>query len=108
MIVPAEPDFSISVRFENSAAALVAVTGELDLSTAPKLARALEDLPSEATDIRVSLRDVWFADVDALSRLARTRHRLRLQGRRMVVTDAGDTVRGLMRAAGVLEELTGT
>jgi anti-anti-sigma factor len=100
-----EPDFSIHVELEG-AVADVAVSGELDLATAPKLARALEDLPLTASDVRLSLAAVWFADASAISRLARSHHRLTQQGRTVTVTHASDGVLHVMNATGLIDEFT--
>ena len=46
--------------------ATVRVTGELDLSTAPELARALADCRSTATHVTLDLRDLDFIDCAGL------------------------------------------
>lgn len=103
--VAPEPDFSIHVELEG-AVADVAVSGELDLATAPKLARALEGLPPAASDVRLSLASVWFADASAIGRLARSHHRLMQQGRTMTVTHASHDVLHVMNATGLIDEFT--
>lgn len=100
-----EPDFSISVDLDG-ATADVAVSGELDLATAPKLARALEDLPATTSDVRLSLAEVWFADASAIGRLARSHHRLVQQGRTVTVTQASEGVMHVMNVTGLIDEFT--
>lgn len=103
MSIAFEPEFTVSVTLDGPTATVV-VAGELDLATTPKLARGLEALPLKATDIRLSLRGVWFADMIAIGRLARSQHRLAQQRRRMVITDASDEVLRVIRLSGLIDE----
>lgn len=98
-----DPEFTVSVALDAPTATVV-VSGELDLATAPKLARGLEALPLEATDIRLSLSGVWFADINAIGRLARGQHRLAQQRRTMVITDVSDEVLRVIRLSGLVDE----
>lgn len=105
MIALFEPEFGISISYTPSTAT-VAVTGELDLATAPKLARALEQLPEEVVEIDLRLGTVWFADATAIARLLRSQRRLLVQGRTVIVGDVSDDVLHTMRVTGLLPEFT--
>jgi anti-anti-sigma factor len=48
---------------------VVAVRGEVDMATAPRLRAALERAAAEASEVRVDLREVQFMDSTGLSAL---------------------------------------
>jgi anti-sigma B factor antagonist len=100
-----QPNFDVSTTFETPVA-VVTVSGELDLATAPRLARALEGLPSAVLEVHLDLRAVWFADATAISRLLRAQRRLELTGRSVVVTRASLDVRHVMHMTGLESEFT--
>lgn len=85
MTAPLPPAFSINVRHTRTRA-LVAVAGELDIATATKLDRALQNVARTASEIDVCLQDVTFVDAYALTRLLQAHHRIRAAGQRIALT----------------------
>ena len=69
--------------------AVVRVEGELDMATAPTLARALERVGTASREVVIELNRVSFLDVVALGELLRAQRRLEANGRRLAL--AGDS-----------------
>ncbi len=90
----AEPQFGISVS-RATPTVTVEVRGELDLATTPKLARALEELRRRVRDVRLSLREVWFADERAVVRLLRSQYRLARKATLTIVDVSDDVLQGM-------------
>jgi anti-sigma B factor antagonist len=61
--VPRDPFFSLVVRDRDDGSVVVSVAGELDVATAPELARALAGIEG---DVTVDLRRATFADPSGL------------------------------------------
>ncbi|MER8007441.1 MULTISPECIES: STAS domain-containing protein [unclassified Streptomyces] len=71
---------------------VVALRGEIDLSTVPSLSARLDELTAgPRPDLVVDLRDVSFIDCSGLGMLCRTRNRVVAhEGRLRLVTDSPD------------------
>ena len=67
--MPAAPPFAIDVTEESPECHRVAVSGELDMATAPEVRAQLRRSAREAREIVLDLRDVSFIDSSALSML---------------------------------------
>jgi anti-sigma B factor antagonist len=67
---------------------ILAVRGELDLATAPELARALDAAWAAGGDVRVDLNATTFAESTVLRILLRCADRARAAGRRLEVVCA--------------------
>ena len=76
------------------------LVGELDVSTAPELARHVDAIIAAQGDVRVDCSQLTFADSSGLDRLIRLAKALREQGRVLVLTDV---VPGVRRAIEVLQ-----
>ncbi|MFC3349260.1 STAS domain-containing protein [Streptomyces echinoruber] len=81
---------------------LVAVSGEIDLFTAPLLAIRLDDLTAVSRpDLVVDLRPVSFVDCSGLGVLCRARVRARARGGRMRLVSTSACFLRLLRATGL-------
>jgi anti-anti-sigma factor len=80
---------------------VVAVTGEVDLATAPLLADAL--LRYTECDVVVDLSAVEFLDASGLTTLVRTHKRLRQTGHALRTTGERDAVLTVMRITGLMD-----
>ena len=74
--------------------------GELDVSTAPELARHVDEIVGAHGDVRVDCSQLTFADSSGLDTLIRLAKALREQGRALLLTDVAPAVR---RAIEVLQ-----
>lgn len=74
----------------HGASAVVTLRGELDVSTADDLQRALSRVEADCSEVTVDMRGVGFVDSTALGTLVGTTRRLRQLGGdlRLVVDDA--------------------
>jgi anti-sigma B factor antagonist len=80
---------------------ILAVRGELDLATAPELARALDEAWAAGGDVRLDLHATTFAESTVLRVLLRGADRARTAGRRLeVVCDRGGAVARLFALTG--------
>jgi anti-sigma B factor antagonist len=86
-MLPFVPDFRVEV-VAGKRETLVKVSGELDIATAGKLGRALEELGADGRRIVVSLAEVWFIDAIAARRLLRARSVVEAAGGTLTLTDA--------------------
>ena len=95
------PAFTSQVEWRNDIA-LVALSGELDMATAPLLEGCLAPVEADGpASIMVDLRDLMFIDSTGLGVLLRARGRAEANGHRLLVVGASPTARRLF-------ELTGT
>src|ERR1700710_1344493 len=84
---------------------VLAVSGELDLATAPTLQGALDDaVDSGAAEIWIDLSDVRFMDSTALRVLLAIRRRLRLSSTPLAVICPDGPVRRVFEIAGLERE----
>lgn len=74
--------------------------GELDVSTAPELARRVDEIVGAQGDVRVDCSQLTFADSSGLDTLIQLAKALREQERALVLTDVVPAVR---RAIEVLQ-----
>lgn len=96
------PEFQLSLRFGE--AAVVAITGELDLSTVPDLAAVLEALVSRGHRIiSVDCRDLQFIDASGLRALIAVRVRLAGAEGEVRVHGLSDFAYRLFEIAGLVE-----
>jgi anti-anti-sigma factor len=84
---------------------VVAVAGEIDLATAPLLARALHWYTE--SDVIVDLRAVRLLDASGLTVLIRAQKRLRRTGHTLRTTGESGGVLAAMRVAGLVDTFHG-
>ena len=86
--------------------ALFAVSGELDISTAPELEQALEQISLDQCKlVVVDLRDLEFMDSTGLSTLVRAHQRLSERGCELTLVKGPPQVQRLLDLTGVAERL---
>jgi anti-sigma B factor antagonist len=86
---------------QHNARTVVAVAGEVDLSTAPQLEECLRDLAH--TDVTVDLSEVGFLDSSGIAALVRSSKVLRDRGHKLTTSGEIDTVRRVLEIVGVFE-----
>lgn len=85
---------------------VLAVTGEVDLATAPELASAVDTaLASGAQELWLDLSGAAFMDSSGLHLLLDAHHRMRGLRRRLTIVCPGGAVRRLFEIAGVADVL---
>lgn len=101
---PADGELVVSVEHASGEPkALVRVEGEVDVSTAGQLSRALDQvIAAGATDVRVDLAGVPFLDSTGITALLTARAQLEGQGT-IVVDTASRAVRRTFEIAGLAE-----
>lgn len=102
-------DLSISVS-QRPDSAVVAVAGDVDLSTSPALAHAVATAVDAAGDLMVvvDLSGVRFCDSTGISALVQGRRLAQQHGVRYRVTGATGLVLDVLEITGVWEDLSGT
>jgi anti-sigma B factor antagonist len=99
-------DFGVDTQTSGRTVTL-ALSGELDLVSAPILDEALDrTYESGAELIIVDLRGLEFMDSTGLHRLVAAQHHLAERGRRLAVVRGGDQVHRLFELTGIGELLT--
>ena len=73
-------DFEVSIDEHAAAYSVIAVRGEVDLHTAPKLQSAIERAAQTNGTVIVDMNGVAFMDSSALSALVRSKDSLQEQG----------------------------
>lgn len=97
--------FSVKVR-RDGAAAVVVVSGELDLASGPELEGQLDQLAGPDTKlVVVDLRQLDFMDSTGLSIIVRAHQRLAGQGCEMGLVRGSQQVQRLLDLTGVAERL---
>jgi anti-sigma B factor antagonist len=98
---------SFNVQLQPQAdAALVAVSGELDIATAPELEQALHQIsPDQCKLVIVDLRELEFMDSTGLSTLVRAHQRLSEQGCELTLVKGPPQVQRLLDLTGVADRL---
>ena len=87
-------------------AALLAVSGELDIATAPELEQALDQISPEQTKlVVVDLRELEFMDSTGLSTLVRAHPRLSEHDCELTLVKGPPQVQRLLDLTGVAERL---
>jgi anti-sigma B factor antagonist len=88
-------------RFSAGSAVRVAVRGELDILTVPRLDRALRRAQSHADSIILDLRELDFVDSSGAHLLVASDRRIREAGGRLVVVRGPDEVDWFFRLVGL-------
>lgn len=101
-----DPVLHVEVRWQGDRVT-VAVTGEVDLATAPRLSAALDEVTADPPrSVEVDLSETSFFACAGLSALMRAHHRLAESGGRLVVHGAIGVVRRVFTASGLHGLLT--
>ena len=99
------PSFDCSLASSGLDAAWIRVSGELDISTTPRLARTLRASPREARLVVLDLRELSFTDSSGLHVIAAAGRDARQAGRRLVVLRAPPDVHRMFTLTGISEDL---
>jgi anti-sigma B factor antagonist len=87
-------------------ATLLAISGELDIATAPELEQALDQIQPEQTKlVVVDLRELQFMDSTGLSTLVRAHQRLSEHDCELTLVKGPPQVQRLLDLTGVAERL---
>src|SRR5260370_28505932 len=81
----------------------VAVRGELDCATAPRLRAALDGLDAVGTIVRIDLSATDFMDCAGVGVLVASHRRLSLLGGELVLVSPSDPVRRVLELTGLLD-----
>jgi anti-anti-sigma factor len=99
-------NFQIETRRDGTAA-VIAVTGELDLASSPALREELERASDNGAELVIlDLRGLVFMDSTGLSVVVRAHQRAAESGRRFAVVRGGKQVQRLLMLTGVGDRLT--
>ena len=99
-------NFQIATRRDGSAA-IIAVTGELDLASSPALREELERALQDGAELVIlDLRELMFMDSTGLSVVVKAHQRGLEAGYRFAVVRGGKQVQRLLTLTGVGERLT--
>ena len=94
-------NFEVTTR-DNGGAVIVAVEGELDIATAPRLEAALIDVERNGTrEIVLDLANVQFMDSSGLRSLLSARRRAESAGRALRLVNVPPDVRRVFDVTGV-------
>lgn len=105
LVISVQNQFQVEVR-RNGAAAVVAVSGELDLASGPELEAELDQLSGPDIQLVViDLRKLDFMDSTGLSILVRAHQRLAGEGTEMGLVKGSQQVQRLLDLTGVAERL---
>lgn len=97
--------FHVEVRNENHAA-VIAVSGELDLASAPTLEHELQQAESSDAEVLIlDLRQLEFIDSTGLGLLVKAHRRSEESGRRFAVVRGSSQVQRLLELAGLEQRL---
>ncbi len=100
-----ESSFHVDVRTDGRTT-VIAISGELDLATAPSLEQGLQDAEnSGATLVILDLRRLAFIDSTGLAILVRAHRRAEESGRRFAVAKGSSQVQRLLELAGLEQRL---
>jgi anti-sigma B factor antagonist len=97
--------FEAAVERPGDGRAVVRVSGELDLLTAPELEAALEPLRAERADIELDLSELDFIDSTGVHLVLQTYQASRRGGWELVLSGAGAEVRRAFELVGLLDRL---
>jgi anti-sigma B factor antagonist len=101
-----QSDFRVDVRTEGRAA-IIAVSGELDLASAPALESELEQAGRSDSELLVlDLRELEFMDSTGLSVIVNAHQRLSDDGRSLALIRGPQQVQRLLDLTGVAERVT--
>jgi anti-sigma B factor antagonist len=97
--------FEVAVERPGDGMAVVKVSGELDLLTAPDLAAALAPLEADNADIELDLSGLEFIDSTGVHLVLQTFQKSSRDGWELALTGAGDEVRRAFELVGLLDRL---
>ena len=97
-----DPDLRIAVR-RAEGGTRIELAGELDVATAPELARRADEVMTVGGDVWLDCSELTFADSTGLATLTRLAAALRAQERRLVLIDVRPVVRQAMDVLQVTE-----
>ena len=97
-----EQGLHIEVDRSNAGPRRVRVRGELDIATAPLLARELDRAADGRSQVEVDLRDLAFCDVVGLTAIEQAQHRLASRHCRLTLDGTGP-VRLLLGVPGLFD-----
>lgn len=98
--------FGVDVRMENGAP-LLAVSGELDLASTPRLEEELQRVRESAPAlIIIDLRQLEFMDSTGLSVLIRAHQQAAQNGYKLGIVNGSRQIRRLLTLTGVADRLT--
>ena len=100
-----QSDFRVEVRTEGRAA-IITVSGELDLATSPSLEAELERVwASDTEQLVLDLRGLEFMDSTGLSIIVKAHQRLTERGRTLNLVRGPQQVQRLLDLTGVAERI---
>jgi anti-sigma B factor antagonist len=100
-----QSDFRVEVRTEGRAAVVV-VSGELDLATSPELEEQLRRVWDTSNEqLVIDLRELEFMDSTGLSIIVKAHQRLTDEGRQLTLVRGSQQVQRLLDLTGVSERL---
>ncbi len=100
-----QSDFRVEVRTDGRTA-IIAVSGELDLASAPALESELEQAGRSESELLVlDLRELEFMDSTGLSVIVKAHQRLSDEGRSLCLIRGPQQVQRLLDLTGVAERL---
>lgn len=95
-------EFDVKTEPQDDGVHVLAVSGELDAATAPRLSEALEAIiDSEAESVLVDLSECSFIDSTGLGVVVTARTRLLDEGRRFELCCAGAQARRILEITGL-------
>ncbi|MBV9803999.1 MAG: STAS domain-containing protein [Solirubrobacterales bacterium] len=98
--------FRLEVRNQGRAA-VIAVSGELDLASSPALQEELDRVAASDSELLIiDLRELDFMDSTGLSVLVRAHQRIEELGRRLAMVRGPQQVQRLLRLTGVADRIT--
>jgi anti-anti-sigma factor len=100
-----QSEFRVEVKRQGRAA-VIAVTGELDLATGPQLEAELHDISASDTElVVVDLRNLEFMDSTGLSIIVRAHQRLTGEGCELGLVRGSPQVQRLLDLTGVADRI---
>ena len=91
---------------EDNGTAVVRVSGELDIFTAPRLSNALEGLVEDGRDVVLALRDTAFMESTGIAVLAQTHFALEERGGHLTVDSPRQNVFKVLELSGLTGIIT--
>jgi anti-sigma B factor antagonist len=96
-----EDRFGVEVTLDDPQQRTVALSGEIDLASAPAVWEAIEPVLEDASCVVVDLSDVRFIDSTGLSVLVRAHRRLGSHGGILIVRSPSETAGRVLRVTGL-------
>jgi anti-sigma B factor antagonist len=98
-------DTSMRLAITSTADGLV-LAGEIDAHTAPELARHLDPLPGDRSDVVLDVAGIEFIDSSGLRVLVEANQRAAAAERRLVIRKPSTAVTRLLEISGLMEHLS--